>query len=73
MPQVGSRVALRVASRASGRCCAALAAQRFGDEVAASLGELLEGWASEDLVRVGAWIVECGSGDELLGRVREVS
>ena len=48
-----------------------LAAQRFGDEVAASLGELLEGWASEDLVRVGAWIVECASGDELLGRVRE--
>ena len=50
-----------------------LAAQRFGDEVAASLGELLEGWASEDLVRVGAWIVECASGDELLRRVREAS
>ena len=46
-----------------------LAAQRFGDEVAESLGELLAGWASEDLVRVGDWIVECASGDELLRRV----
>ena len=50
-----------------------LAAQRFGDGVAASLEELLEGWASEDLVRVSAWIVECASGDELLRRVREAS
>ncbi len=48
-----------------------LAARQFGDEVAASLGKLLEGWVREDLVRVGAWIVECASGDELLRRVRE--
>ena len=50
-----------------------LAAQRFGDEVAEGLEGLLEGWASEDLAQVGAWIVECASGDELLRRVREAS
>lgn len=50
-----------------------LAAQRFGDEVAEGLGGLLAGWASEDLVQVGDWIVECASGDELLRRVRETS
>ena len=47
-----------------------LAAQRFGDEVAEGLGELLAGLASEDLVPVGDWIVGCASGDELLRRVR---
>ena len=47
-----------------------LAARRFGDEAAASLGELLAGLASEDLADVGDWIFECTS-DELLRRVRE--
>lgn len=47
-----------------------LAARRFGDEVAASLGVLLAGLASEDLADVGDWIFECTS-DELLRRVRE--
>ena len=48
-----------------------LAARRFGNEVAESLGELLAGMASEDLVSVADWIVECASRDELLRRVRE--
>ena len=48
-----------------------LAVRRFGDEVAESLGELLAGLASEDLMSVGDWIVECASRDELLRRVRE--
>ena len=47
-----------------------LAAQRFGDEVAEGLEGLLAGLASADLAQVGAWIVECASGDELLRRVR---
>lgn len=47
-----------------------LAARRFGDEAAASLGGLLAGLASEDLADVGDWIFECTS-DELLRRVRE--
>ena len=50
-----------------------LAVRRFGDEVAESLGELLAGLASEDLVSVADWIVECASGEELLRRVRERS
>ena len=33
----------------------------------------MAGWASEDLVQVGDWIVECASGDELLRRVRAAS
>lgn len=47
-----------------------LAARRFGDEVAADLGVLLAGLASEDLADVGDWIFECAH-DELLRRVRE--
>ena len=46
------------------------AALRFGAATAERLAELLEGLTEqEDLDRVGDWILQCGSGDELLSRV----
>ena len=47
-----------------------LAALRFGTATAERLAGLLEGLTEqEDLDRVGDWILQCGSGDELLSRV----
>ena len=46
------------------------AALKFGAETARRLGGLLEGLtAQEDLDLVGDWILQCGSGDEMLSRV----
>ena len=46
------------------------AALRFGAETGERLLELLEGLAAgEALDQVGDWIIECGSGEELLSRV----
>ena len=46
------------------------AALKFGAGAAERLAELLEGLTEqEDLDRVGDWILQCGSGDELLSRV----
>ena len=44
--------------------------RRFGAGTADRLAGLLRDLAAqEDLDRVGDWILECGSGDELLSRV----
>ena len=46
------------------------AARRFGAETAEALGRLLEGVDDADrLAEVGEMIVDCGTGDELLGRI----
>ena len=46
------------------------AALRFGAGTGKRLLELLEGLAAgEALDQVGDWIIECGSGEELLSRV----
>ena len=46
------------------------AALRFGAGTAERLDGLLEGLtAQDDLDRVGAWVLQCGSGSELLSRV----
>ena len=46
------------------------AALKFGDGTAQRLAGLLDSLtAQEDLDRAGAWILECGDGDELLSRV----
>ena len=47
-----------------------LAERRFGAETARQLSTLLDGADADRLTDVGDWIVECGSGDELLERVR---
>ena len=48
-----------------------LAERRFGAETAARFSELLaEVDGAEDLIEVGDWIVECGTGAELLERLR---
>ena len=42
---------------------------RFGDAVARRIAELLGGEpAAADLDRVGEWLIECASGEELLAR-----
>ena len=42
---------------------------RFGDAVAQRLAELLGGKpTASDLDRVGDWLIECASGEELLAR-----
>ena len=47
------------------------AARRFGAGTAEALAGLLEGVADADrLAEVGEMIVDCGTGSELLGRVR---
>ena len=46
------------------------AALKFGAGTAERLAGLLEGLTKqEDLDKVGGWILECGSADELLSRV----
>ena len=50
-----------------------LAERRFDAETAQRLSALLEGADAGRLIDVGDWIVECGSGDELLERVRQAS
>ena len=48
-----------------------LAGRRFGAETAARFSELLaEVDGAEGLIEVGDWIVECGTGAELLERLR---
>ena len=48
-----------------------LAERRFGTETAARFSELLaEVDGAKDLIEVGDWIVECGTGAELLERLR---
>ena len=47
------------------------AARRFGAETAEALGRLLEGVDDADrLAEIGEMIVDCGTGSELLDRVR---
>ena len=48
-----------------------LAERRFGAETARRLSALLDGADAGRLIEVGDWIVECGSGEELLERVRQ--
>ena len=45
--------------------------RRFGAETARQLPALLDSVEADRLVEVGDWIYECGSGDELLERVRQ--
>ena len=47
-----------------------LAERRFGAETARQLSAALDSADADRLTDVGDWIVECGSGDELLERVR---
>ena len=57
-------------ARGGVRLIGRLAALKFGAETARRLVGLLEGLtAQEDLDLVGGWILECGSGDEMLSRV----
>ena len=52
------------------RLVSRLAALKFGGETAERLAGLLRDLTTqEDLDRVGDWILECGSGGELLSRV----
>ncbi len=47
--------------------------RRFGAETAAQLSELLsEVEDAEDLIKVGDWVVECRTGDELLERFHRI-
>ena len=57
-------------ARGGVRLIGRLAALKFGAETARRLVGLLEGLtAQEDLDLAGGWILECGSGDEMLSRV----
>ena len=47
------------------------AERRFDAETARRLSALLDGADADRLIEVGDWIVECGSGDELLERLRQ--
>ena len=49
------------------------AQRRFDGETARRLSALLEDADADRLIEVGDWIVECGSGDELLERLRQPS
>ena len=49
------------------------AQRRFDGETARRLSALLDGADADRLIEVGDWIVECGSGDELLERLRQAS
>ena len=56
--------------RGGARLISRQAALKFGAGTAERLAVLLEGLAEqEDLDKVGGWILECGSADELLSRV----
>ena len=46
---------------------------KFGDAVAKRLAELLDKPAAADLDRVGAWLMECASGELLLARVEALA
>ncbi len=50
-----------------------LAQRRFDGETARRLSALLEDADADRLIEVGDWIVECGSGDELLERLRQAN
>ena len=45
------------------------AERRFGSETAGRLSALLAGLTSAEMLQVGDWVVECGTGAELLSRV----
>ncbi len=47
------------------------AERRFDAETARRLSALLEDADADRLIDVGDWIVECGSGNELLERLRQ--
>ena len=50
------------------------AALKFGTGTADRLAERLAGLTTvEDLDRVGDWIIECESGDELLARLHSIA
>ena len=49
------------------------AERRFDAETARRLSALLVGIEAARLIDVGDWIFECGSGDELVHRVRQAS
>ena len=56
--------------RGGARLISRLAALKFGTGTAERLAGLLEDLTEqEDLDKVGGWILECGSADELLSRV----
>ena len=46
-----------------------LAERRFGSETAGRLSALLAGLTSMEMLQVGDWVIECGTGAELLSRV----
>ena len=45
------------------------AERRFGSETAGRLSALLAGLTSAEMLQVGDWVIECGTGAELLSRV----
>ena len=45
------------------------AERRFGSETAGRLSALLAGLTSTEMLQVGDWVIECGTGAELLSRV----
>ena len=45
------------------------AERRFGSETAGRLSALLAGLTSMEMLQVGDWVIECGTGAELLSRV----
>ena len=49
------------------------AERRFGAETARQLSAALDGADADRLNDVGDWIVECGSGDELLERLNRAN
>ena len=65
-----ARVRAEGVERGIARLVNRLAALKFGTETAERLAGLLEGLTDQDdLDSLGDWILECGSGDELLSRV----
>ena len=61
----------RVCSEAKAELLHRQAKRRFGAETARQLSVLLENVEANRLIEVGDWIYDCGSGDELLERVRQ--
>ena len=45
------------------------AERRFGSETAGRLSALLADLTSTEMLKVGDWVIECGTGAELLSRV----
>ena len=65
-----AKVLERGVARGGARLINRQAALKFGTGTAERLAGLLEGLTDQDdLDSLGDWILECGSGDELLSRV----